>query len=100
MSMVFFVQVFLYKNTASNAAYEAARKAITLGATDADIESAADKVLGTIHLNKKEIVIERTNEEIKVAVELPMNGNSWASGNYFPSDLTIREECTLLRQLD
>ena len=100
MAMIFFVQVFLYKNTASNASYEAARKGITLGATDADIEAAANRILSSVIIHRKNIAITRTNDDVTVSIDIPMSGNSWATGTLFPTDVTISSTCTLNRQLD
>jgi Flp pilus assembly protein TadG len=100
MAMIFFVQVFLYKNTASNAAYEAARKGIVLGATDAEIESAAENVMSTLAINQKEIRIDKTTETITVTISIPMQGNSWATGTLFPTDVSVGASCTLRYQMD
>ena len=100
MAMIFFVQVFLYKNTASNASYEAARKGITLGATDSDIEAAANRVLSSVIIHRSNINIIRTDDDVTVDIEIPMKGNSWATGTLFPTDVTITSSCTLNRQLD
>lgn len=92
--------MFLYKNTASNACYEAARKGITVGATETDMLNEAEAVLGTILIHEKEIDITQTNEDVTVTISLPMQGNSWATGTLFPIDVSITSSCTLKKQLD
>lgn len=100
MSMIFFVQAFLYKNTASNACFEAARKGITVGATEEDIRQEAEIVLSSLAIRQREILIDNDGDTVTVAISIPMKGNSWATGTLFPIDVSIGDSCTLRKQLD
>jgi Flp pilus assembly protein TadG len=100
MSMLFFVQAFLYKNTSSNACFEAARVGVIVGTTKEEMVEKADQILGALGVRERIITIDETNDTVTVTVAIPMKGNSWATGTLFPIDVSIGESCTLRKQTE
>lgn len=97
MSMIFCVQAYMTKSTAEMAAYAAARQGVIIGSTEEEIRLEAERVISTV-ARKYEITIERTSDFVDVSVVVPMNGNSWATGQWCPESLVLRNRCRLERQ--
>lgn len=92
----------MFRNSAENAAYEGARRAIVPGSTVADAESAAQVILNAIgtqnaSINVSPSAIDNTTKIITVEVEIPMDSNGWITPVFF-SGYSIKRSCTMNRE--
>ena len=90
------------RNTADNAAYEGARRAILPGANKDSVDKEALSILdaGSIRhatITMEPATIDSSTERVTVTVAVNMNRNSWVAPVY-SKDLTIRQSCTLSRE--
>jgi Flp pilus assembly protein TadG len=72
-----------FRHAADQAAYEACRKVIVPGATKAEAEAEALKVLKILGIKKVNVnitpgTITETTSRVTVQVSIPADGNSWA----------------------
>lgn len=91
------------RNTADNAAYEGARRAILPGATRRKVVREARSILNADSIRRAKItmdppVVTSATERVTVTVEVDMNRNSWVAPIY-AKDVKIRRACTLSREL-
>ena len=88
----------IIRNTASNAAYEAARKAALPGG---DVDEAEDLALGVLtgmgFGNGATADVTLTNDKAQAVISVPMSGNSWGLTR-FSGGLTIVKSCELSRE--
>ena len=88
----------IIRHTASNAAYEAARKAALPGA---DVDKAEEIGLGVLtgmgFGNGATAQINLTTESAEAVITVPMAGNSWGLTR-FSGGLTIVKSCKLTRE--
>ena len=94
-------RVNMIRQTANNAAYEAARTCIVPGATNAEGVAAAQFLLGSIGVIGSNITITPgtitdNTTEITATVDVPYSGNLWAEAMFFPSGSSTAT-CTLAR---
>ena len=88
----------IIRHTASNAAYEAARKAALPGTDIAAAEAEATRLLDVMGLGQGVSVdVEVTSEFSEVTVSVPMAGNSWGLTR-LSGGLTIEKSCRLTRE--
>lgn len=90
------------RNTAENAAYEGARRAIVPGATSQSAEEAANAILGFLSLNSTNVtvaptIITNSTPQVTVSVSVPLAGNLYAANQLLTSK-TITRSCTLTRE--
>ena len=83
------------RQTASNASYEAARKAIVPGNTDNDARGEALRLLSNLGVgNGATASVSRSLNSITVTVAVPISQNSWGltrlTGGY-----TVTQSCSL-----
>lgn len=97
MAMLFFVQVNLFRSTAEMASYSGAREGLVVGASVDDIQNAAQNVMASIGVVHSEVLVDLQVDTVEVTVNIPMMGNSWSTGYYFPTDMTLTSSCTLIR---
>ena len=76
----------MLRNSAQNAAYEGARKAIVPGATATDAKDAAKKVLGAISVKNYTIsvnpsTITSATNTVTVTITIPLKDNSWIASS-------------------
>ena len=89
----------LMRHTAGNASYEAARKAIVPGATAADAEQEAMRLLQSVGaVNQVKIDVQDDGNKVTVSIEIPVEHNSWGLSR-FSAGLKITKTCTLSRGL-
>lgn len=91
------------RNTADNAAYEGARRAILPGATKRKVDARANRILTAGSIKDARIimnppVILPSTPRVTVTVEIPMDDNTWVAPVY-SKGLKIRRSCTLTREL-
>lgn len=91
------------RNTADNAAYEGARRAILPGATKRKVDAEAGQILTAGSIKKPKItmspsVVNASTPRVTVTVEIDMDENSWVAPVY-SKGLKIRRSCTLSREL-
>ena len=90
------------RNTAENAAYEGARRAIVPGGTPQAAQTAANEILSILSLSNSSVsvsptVITSTTPQISVTVNVPLGSNLYASSALL-SNVTISRTCTLTRE--
>ncbi len=86
------------RQTASNAAYEAARKAIVPGGTSADATAAATNLLNAVKCGAGvTVTITETASNVTASVRIPVNQNSWGIGR-FSYGMNVQQSCTLSRE--
>jgi hypothetical protein len=99
-SLVTFVQVFIIRNAAENAAYFAARKGIIPGATETEMRNLITQEMQLGFISNFQANINRSGDTVQVAVTVPLRGNAWATGGYVPDVLSITQSCILQKQED
>lgn len=101
-SIVSISRVLLLQHTADTAAYEAARAAMVPGATSTEAILEAENLLDAAEINSATITVDPqsiTQETafVTVAVEIPVEQNSWVLPDQFSSHI-LRSEVTLLTE--
>ncbi|TWT31180.1 TadE-like protein [Posidoniimonas corsicana] len=101
-AMFEFSRLNVLRHTADNAAYEAARLAIVPGATAADAENEANRILRIVGARDAVVtvtpaVIDRSTTEVTVEVAVPLNTNGlvtprFTRGRTLQSRSTLRTE--------
>lgn len=97
-----FSRVAMIRHTADNAAYEGARQGIIPGATRAEVEAEATRVLSTIGITVFDVDvtprrIDDDTREVTVRVTVPVAANSFVPAQYFIGQ-NIRRELTMVRE--
>jgi Flp pilus assembly protein TadG len=97
-----FARANMIRNTAQNAAYEGARRAMLPGATASQSEAVALAVLDGIGVRDAEAtvdpaVVTNTTPSVTVTIDVPMNSNGYVIANFL-RNATIRRSCTLTRE--
>lgn len=92
----------MLRQTVENAVYEGCRRGIVPGATVADVEAATQAVLNTVSARAAEIAVSPTvitedTINVTVAIEVPINSNSWVSPFFF-RDRVLNSELTMRRE--
>jgi len=87
------------RQTANNAAYEAARKCIVPGATNAEGVAAAQAVLDAVGIRNATIAVTpativSTTPNVTVQVTVPLRDNLWVQP-LFLGGITVGSTCTL-----
>jgi Flp pilus assembly protein TadG len=97
-----FARLNMMLNTMENAAYEAARRGITPGATKANVEGAADVILQAVGAVNATVtvtpaVITNSTPNVTVTISMPLNDNAWISP-HFTNNAVLSRSCTLTRE--
>jgi Flp pilus assembly protein TadG len=97
-----FCRVAMIRHTADNAVYEGCRIGIIPGATTAEVQAEAQRVLATIGVTKATIAItpskiDRDTTEVRVQVTIDLDSNSFVP-NQFVAGRSIVRELTLRRE--
>ncbi len=86
------------RNTASNACYEGARKAVSPGATNAEAETEARRLVNTLGVgNGATVNVTSTPDTVTVSITIPVNQNSWGITR-FTTGLNVTQSCRLSRE--
>ncbi len=86
------------RQTAANACYEGARKAITPGGTDADARTEALRIMTLLGVgNGATATVATTDTTVNVSVSIPVNQNSWGISR-FSSGLNVTQSCMLTKE--
>lgn len=86
------------RHSASNAAYEGARKAIVPGSSNSDAQAEAMRLMTALGIaNNVTVNVANTTTATTVTVTVPVNQNSWGVAR-FSSGMTITQSCTLSRE--
>jgi Flp pilus assembly protein TadG len=98
-----FARVNTLWHTASNAAYEGARRGMVPGATAQDIEYAATSILNTVAAKSTTVtvvpaVILPDTDQVTVDIDVPLDANAWVIPRFF-KNRTVSTSCTLNREL-
>lgn len=89
----------LMRHSAGNASYEAARKGIVPGATIAQAEQEARRLLDAVGArNNVTVNVTDDGNKVTVTIQIPVNQNSWGLSQ-FSSGLVITKSCTLSRSM-
>lgn len=98
-AMFEFSRMQVMRHTADNAAYEAARVAMVPGATAADAENEATRILGIVGARDATVtvtpaVITRATEQVTVEVAVPMRRNALIAPRFSGNEV-LRSRSTL-----
>lgn len=86
------------RQTAANASYEGARKAITPGSTVADAQAESLRLLRMLGVgNGANASILSDATSVTVTVTVPVNQNSWGISR-FTSGINVTNTCKLTRE--
>lgn len=99
-----FSRICIIRNAANNAAYQAARQVMVPGATVADAQAEADRLLGilgvkTFTLSVTPDPITSSSERVTVSISIPAKDNGWMVA-LFSKDLTLKAGSTLFTERD
>ena len=97
-----FCRANMIRHTVDNAVYEAARVGIVPGATAAEAQQEAQRILTTIGIVDFSIqvtpgVIDEDTEQVTVRVQVPFDGNSFIP-NSFLNGKSVDRELTMVRE--
>jgi len=97
-----FCRVAMIRHTADNAVYESCRLGIVPGATTAEVRAEAMRVLSSIGvtdaiINVTPASIDRSTDEVTVAIDVPIDSNSFIPSNFFIGKQVTRQ-LTLQRE--
>ena len=85
----------LVRQTAGNAAYEAARKRIIAGSSSDVARQEAIRLLKAVcPARNVSIDVQDESDGVLVSIAVPVKDNSWGLGR-FTGELTIRKQCRL-----
>ena len=91
-------QLNFLRHTASNAAYEGARKAIVPGGTPNDARSEALSLLSAMGIaNGATATVNQTAGSVEVTVVIPASSNTWGLST-FSSGKQVTQTCRLQRE--
>ena len=83
------------RQTAANAAYEGARKAIVPGNSASDAQTEAFRLLTNLGVrNGAGVVVNSTISRVTVTVTIPINQNSWGLTR-FTGGFSVTQSCSL-----
>jgi Flp pilus assembly protein TadG len=89
--------VNIVRQSAGNAAYEAARKAVIPGGTASDAQTTAMQMLTILNAHRgATVTVTESLEKVSVSITVPAAQNSWGMSR-FVSDINVTETCTLSR---
>lgn len=99
LAMFEFGRLNIIRHTADNAAYEAARQCMVPGATVAEAENTAMRIMNIVGTRNTSVtvvpnVLGPDTEEITVTVQVPMNSNALVAAR-FSATKTIQSTVTL-----
>ena len=99
LAMFEFGRLNIIRHTADNAAYEAARQCMVPGATVAEAEDTAIRIMNVVGTRNTTVTVTPSNlgpdtDEITVTVEVPMNSNALVAAR-FSAAKTIQSTITL-----
>ena len=97
-----FSRVNMIRQSIENAVYEGSRRGIVPGATSDDCRTSALTVLNSISVNSAQVtvtpeVITPNTSQVTVAVNVPVNSNSWVTPLFFDG-MSISGSMTLNRE--
>lgn len=83
------------RQTAANAAYEGARKAIVPGNAVQDAQTEALRLLNTLGVgNGASVAVTKTLSQVTVTVTIPISQNSWGLTR-FTGGINVTQSCGL-----
>lgn len=86
------------RQTAGNASYEAARKLIIPGGTEADARAEGLRIMNLVGVGNSAVVtISQDDTTATATVAVPASSVSWGLLR-FTSGITIRQSCTLTKE--
>jgi Flp pilus assembly protein TadG len=86
------------RNTASNACYEGARRAVSPGSTNAEAQTEARRLIDTLGVGRGATVnVASTPDTVTVSITIPVNQNSWGITR-FTTGLNVSQSCRLSRE--
>jgi len=87
----------ILRQSAGNAAYEAARKAVIPGGTAQDAENTATQMLTMLNCHHgSSVSVSESQEKVSVTITVPAAQNSWGMTK-FVGNINITETCVLSR---
>lgn len=89
----------LIRQTAGNAAYEAARSAVIPGATEAEARQVAVRLLNSVRATTNvDIDIDDNGRVVVVTITVPISDNGWGLAR-FSGGLSIVKRCSMAREI-
>jgi Flp pilus assembly protein TadG len=97
-----FSHINMVRNTIENAAYEGARHGIIPGASAADVQAEAERILNVIGVNAETVTvtpaqITNSTERVTVTVDVPLDSNGFIAP-LFMRGRTMTRSITLTRE--
>jgi hypothetical protein len=91
-------RMYLIRQVADSAAYEAARRALAPGATEELVVKEATRTLDLLKTAGTEVTVSSplnmSVRQVTVRIEVPINQNTWL----LPTRTTVTRECSLPRE--
>ncbi len=99
-----FSRICLVRNAAHNAAYQAARRVMVPGATVADAQAEATRLLSILGVNSFTLTVNPSPitlaaDRVTVSINIPASQCGWITPR-FTNSLTIRAGSTLIAERD
>lgn len=99
-----FSRICLVRNAAHNAAYQAARRVMVPGATVADAQAEATRLLSIFGVNSFTLTVNPSPitlaaDRVTVSINIPASQCGWITPR-FTNSLTIRAGSTLIAERD
>jgi Flp pilus assembly protein TadG len=86
------------RNSAANACYEGARKAVTPGSTVSDAENEAERLLTMLGVgNGANVTVNMAVDSVTVSASIPVSQNSWGLTR-FTGSFNVNQSCKLSRE--
>lgn len=86
------------RNTVSNACYEGARRAVAPGATSAEAETEARRLIDSLGVGRGATVnVTSATDTVTVSITVPVNQNSWGITR-FSKGFNVTQSCKLSRE--
>ena len=92
-------RVYMVRQTVQNAVYEAARRGLVPGTTDAQIRGAAARMLNAVSVRNTRIAVNQDSTQVTVTVSVNYNDVAWITPVFFrntqlASTLTLNKDST------
>ncbi len=101
LGLIVLTQIVMLRDTMQHAAYEGARRGLTLVSTSPDVIAETENFLSKFGVQGAQITVDPptltpTAEAVTVTVEVPIDENTWA--DFLPVNAGIRRSVTLRRK--
>lgn len=100
--LIAFSQAILLRDTAQHAAYEGARKGMTIDATNEEVVAETIEFLRVMRIKNPSVqvtpaIITSTTENVSVTIRIPFRDNAWIAAGFVPENWTMGADVTLTK---